>query len=75
MNYSSNYSMASGNMWNYYKDKVEQLNNWPWQFTRLPFQRLSEGPTTGAKFHINSAKHYVQTVTLSINDKINFLET
>ena len=27
LNYSSNYSMASGNMWNYYKDKVEQLNN------------------------------------------------
>ena len=75
MNYSSNYSMASGSMWNYYKDKVEQLNNSPWQFTWLPFQRLSEGSTTGEKFHINSAKLYVQTVSLSINDKINFLET
>ena len=29
--------------------------------------------TTGAIFQINSVKHYVVIVTLSINDKINFL--
>ena len=31
-------------------------------------------PTTGATFRINNAKLYVPVVTLSINDKIKFLE-
>ena len=65
LNYSGNYSMASGNLWNYYKGKVND-SDWTIQLNNSldsPFQRLLEGSTTGAKFHINIAKRYVQTVT------------
>ena len=67
MNYSGNYSMASGSLWNNCKGKVNN-SDWTIQLNNLldsRFQRLSEGSKTGAKFHINSAKLYFQTVPLS----------
>ena len=39
-----------------------------------PIQNLPEGFTTGAIFQINSAKHYVLAVTLSVKDNFKFLE-